>query len=174
MGLPNQVVRVQDGLIAVAAVNEHMWTRFCVAIGAEDLLDDDRYATLRDRDRHRAELVAILGERLKDLSVAECISRLQSERVICAPVLGIDGVVSNEQVVALGSIISVKDGDSRVSVVRSPLRLSESPVSVRRDPPALDADRAEILAELDAINDPSRPSPNGGSRQLSQGAGNTV
>lgn len=148
MGLPNQAFRVKDGMVAITAVNNEMWRRFCHAIDADDLAEAPRFATLAARNDHRDELKAELTERLSVLTVAECIGRLFAARVICAPVLSVEQVVDDPQVEALGALITLPVGDRTMRVVRSPLHLSATPPTVRRGPPALDEDGPRILAEL--------------------------
>ena len=41
-----------------------MWRRFCAAIERPELAADERFASFRERDRHREALLAILRETL--------------------------------------------------------------------------------------------------------------
>jgi crotonobetainyl-CoA:carnitine CoA-transferase CaiB-like acyl-CoA transferase len=59
-----------DGWLQLAAVREEHWPAVCRVIGRADLVDDPRFATGADRDKHRAELTAILSECFaRDLAV---------------------------------------------------------------------------------------------------------
>ena len=46
-GIPTGVFPTADGHINIAASGEHLWKRFCEAIGAPELLDHPEYATRR-------------------------------------------------------------------------------------------------------------------------------
>jgi crotonobetainyl-CoA:carnitine CoA-transferase CaiB-like acyl-CoA transferase len=148
MGQPNQVFRAQDGLVAVAAANDRMWTRFCRAIKAEELADDPRFAALASRYENRGELTDEVGLRMKSFTVADIVARCDDEGVVCAPVLGLDEVAQDEQVRALGSIVKVRYADHDVPVVANPLHLSSTAPTVTADPPALGEHTAEILDGL--------------------------
>lgn len=148
MGQPNQVFRAQDGLVAVAAANDRMWTRFCRAIKAEELADDERFAVLASRYENRGELTDEVGLRMKSFTVADIVARCDDEGVVCAPVLRLDQVAQDEQVRAMGSIVNVRYADHDVPVVANPLHLSSTAPSVTADPPALGEHTAEILGTL--------------------------
>jgi len=148
MGQPNQVFRAQDGLVAVAAANDRMWTRFCRAIKAEELADDERFAALASRYENRGALTEEIGLRMKSLTVADVVARCDEEGVVCAPVLGLDQVARDEQVRTLKSIVNVRYAGHEVPVVNSPLHLSSTAPTVAADPPALGEHTAEILDGL--------------------------
>jgi crotonobetainyl-CoA:carnitine CoA-transferase CaiB-like acyl-CoA transferase len=148
MGQPNQVFRVSDGLVAVAAANDRMWRRFCHAIDADELATDERFAVLAGRYANRAEMSEEVTLRIKGLTVADCVARCDREGVVCAPVLGLDQVAEEPQVKALGSIVKVRYGDHEVPVVGSPLHLSSTNPAVQAGPPGLGEHTAGILADL--------------------------
>ncbi len=148
MGQPNQVFRAQDGLVAVAAANDRMWTRFCRAIKAEELAEDERFAVLASRYENRGELTQEIGLRMKSLTVADCVARCDEQGVVCAPVLDLDQVAHDEQVRAMGSIVKVRYAGHEVPVVANPLHLSSTDPAVTADPPALGEHTAEVLDGL--------------------------
>jgi crotonobetainyl-CoA:carnitine CoA-transferase CaiB-like acyl-CoA transferase len=149
MGQPNQVFRLQDGLVAVAAPNDAMWRRFCRAIEAEDLVADPRFLGVADRTRNRDVLSTTLERRLKSLRTADCLERLEEEGVVCARVNSIEQMLGEPQIGALELAGHAQDGDQAFPTVRNPVNLSASPASVRRGPPMLDGDGAAIRAELE-------------------------
>lgn len=148
MGQPNQVFRVRDGRVAVAATNDRMFRRFCRGIGAPQLADDPRFATLAGRYQHRSELTEAISAVMAGLTVHQCIAGLEAEQVLCAPVHGLDEVASDPQVSALGSIVKVTFGDRDIPVVASPLHFSESGTGFLRSPPQLGEHSDQILTEL--------------------------
>ncbi|HEY6429910.1 MAG TPA: CoA transferase [Acidimicrobiales bacterium] len=148
MGQPNQVFRVRDGRIAVAAANDRMFKRFSRGIGAPQLAEDPRFATLADRYEHRSELTEAISAIVADLTVAQCISGLEAEQVVCAPVQGLDDVASDPQVAAMGSIVKVSLGDREIPVVANPLHFSAAKTGFLGSPPELDEHRQAILSEL--------------------------
>ena len=148
MGQPNQVFRAQDGMVAVAAANDRMWTRFCRALKAEELADDERFAVLASRYENRGALTEEIGLRMKSFTVADIVARCDDEGVVCAPVLDLGQVAQDEQVRTLKSIVNVRYAGHELPVVNNPLHLSSTEPTVIADPPALGEHTAEILDGL--------------------------
>jgi crotonobetainyl-CoA:carnitine CoA-transferase CaiB-like acyl-CoA transferase len=148
MGQPNQVFRVRDGRVAVAAANDRMFQRFCRGIGAPHLAEDPRFVTLADRYANSAELTAEVAKVMADLELADCVARLEDEQVVCAPVLGLDEVAADPQVAAMKSIVTVSYCDQEIPVVANPLHFSTSDGHVLRAPPQLGEHSGDVLAEL--------------------------
>ena len=76
---PYQALKTSDGYVNVGANNQRLWARLCNAIGREELIEDERFATNADRMNHREELVEELESVLKDAtrtSGRSCSSRM--------------------------------------------------------------------------------------------------
>jgi len=135
-------------MVAVAAANDRMWTRFCRALKAEELADDERFAVLASRYENRGALTDEIGLRMKSVTVAEIVARCDEEGVVCAPVLDLGQVAQDEQVRTLKSIVKVRYAGHELPVVNNPLHLSSTEPAVLADPPALGEHTAEILDGL--------------------------
>lgn len=76
-----------EGWIVIIAL-ERQWPAFCRAIGRPELLDDPRYASMRDRARNRAELIELTEAWMATFATdQEVLDVLEAHRVPCAPVL---------------------------------------------------------------------------------------
>jgi crotonobetainyl-CoA:carnitine CoA-transferase CaiB-like acyl-CoA transferase len=148
MGQPNQVFRVRDGRVAIAAANDGMFRRFCRGIGRQELAEDPRFATLAARYANRDELTATIEGALDGLTREECIAALEAERVVCAPVQGLDDVAADPQVAAMQAVITVTYDGHEIPVVANPLHFSASGAQPAGSPPKLGEHGNEILAEL--------------------------
>ncbi|KUO91473.1 MAG: formyl-CoA transferase, partial [Pyrobaculum sp. OCT_11] len=60
--VPYQAFKAKDGYFILAIGSDHLWRRFCDAIGRPDLAEDPRYRTNKDRVKNREELVKMLEE----------------------------------------------------------------------------------------------------------------
>lgn len=150
LGLPNQAFPTSDGWVVIAAGSERMWPAFCDALGQPGLANDSRFATLPLRYKHREELVQIISELTVNLSVQECISKLDAKGVTCGPILDISEVAELPVLRDAGTFVDVKYGESFTGrVVGSPLHLSRSPTSTRRGVPLLGEDSAALRAEAE-------------------------
>jgi crotonobetainyl-CoA:carnitine CoA-transferase CaiB-like acyl-CoA transferase len=148
-GFPTGVFPAKDGVVNVAAGGERMFRDFLKVVGAEELIEDERFATPRARARHRAELRAGVEDKMRQMTCAELIERLTEVGVPCGPILTIDQTFADPQVEHLGMAQTVESelyGPLRL--VRSPTRLSRTSTSLRRAAPAPGGDTEVVLREL--------------------------
>jgi crotonobetainyl-CoA:carnitine CoA-transferase CaiB-like acyl-CoA transferase len=146
---PYEMFRTSDGYVNVAAANEPMWQRFCRALDLVALLSDARFASNPDRVTNRAELSALIEERLTQLTQAEVIARLEAAEVPVGPVYDLAQVFSDPQSEHLG--MAQPTPHPKVPDLRTtgfPWRLSETNPEVRCPPPLLGEHTREVLREL--------------------------
>jgi crotonobetainyl-CoA:carnitine CoA-transferase CaiB-like acyl-CoA transferase len=115
---PADLLRCADGEIIVSAYLDPHWRAFTAAIGAPELVDDPRFGTGVDRARHRAELVALIEERLAAGTVAEWVARLSEVGVLVAEVKDYAAVVADP--------LAAESGLLHADAVGSPVRLERT------------------------------------------------
>jgi crotonobetainyl-CoA:carnitine CoA-transferase CaiB-like acyl-CoA transferase len=146
---PMGVFPTSDGLINLAASGDRMWRDFLRVIGAEELAEDERFNTPRQRGRHRPELRAMVEDKLRQRTSAEWIEKLNDVGVPCGPILSIDQVFVDPQVEHLQLAQPVQSEQyGELQLVRSPVRLSRTSTSLRQAAPAPGAHTREVLDEL--------------------------
>lgn len=127
-------------------VSTQFWAPFCVEAGRQDLLEDPRFRTNRDRLANRdalyRELVPVIGGRPAGDWVAAC-ARLG---IPASLVEDLAGVVSQDQARSRGLI--VETGVDGVKTVGLPVRLHGTPGSIRRHAPSLGEDTDRVLGPL--------------------------
>ena len=152
--VPYQAFACADGeYLMVGAFTRVFWQNLVRALGHEEWIADERFATnanrLRNRDVLVGELEAIFAARRR----ADWLALLQEADVPASPVLELHDVVESEPVVAAGTIRTLRDGDREAKVVRSPLRVDQWPEPEGRMAPDLGADSREVLRELLGCSD---------------------
>ena len=158
--VPYETFTASDGEFVVAVGNDQQWRRFCGVIGREALGTDDRFATNRGRVAHYAVLRPLLGELLATRTRAEWVDALKAAGVPCGSVRDVAEVLEDPHLDARGMIQAVEHavaGSVRVTGV--PIKLSETPGSVRTPPPTLGQHTRAILSgdlgmsapEIDAL-----------------------
>src|SRR4029077_7505434 len=60
--VPYQAFPAADGYFIVACLTNAFYNRLCAACGREDLVQDPRFATNRERIKHRTEIVSVLTD----------------------------------------------------------------------------------------------------------------
>ena len=147
--VPYQSFPASDGYFILGVANEGLWERLCKALDRADMMEDPRFRTNDDRVVHRAECVAALSEIFQTKSVAEWVTLIEAASIPVGPINTVSEVVNDSQVLARDMIMEVDHPlapDMRVPY--SPLKLLETPSSLRRPPPLLGQHNEEVLTEI--------------------------
>jgi formyl-CoA transferase len=144
--VPYQTFQTSDSWIIVAVGNDSQFRNFVKAGNREALADDPRFATNPARIEHRAALIPLLVEMVKEKTKAQWITLLEAAGVPCGPINNLQEVFENEQVIARGIEMHVPHPTAgTMKLVASPMRLSKTPVEVRMPPPLLGQHTDEVL-----------------------------
>ncbi|HET6794437.1 MAG TPA: CoA transferase [Acidimicrobiales bacterium] len=138
-----------DGHVNVAGPSGRLLSGFCRVIGLPDLPSDPRFDTPAARSANRAELNALVEERLRTRTTAEWVDRLNEAGVPCGPVYRVDEVFADPQVRHLGMVEAVDHPDlGRLGLIRNAVSMDGAPSTVRAATPEAGQHNREILAEL--------------------------
>jgi crotonobetainyl-CoA:carnitine CoA-transferase CaiB-like acyl-CoA transferase len=144
---PYQCLAAADGYMVVGAAQQAFWADFVGIIGRPELKDDPRFKTNADRVRNNAELIAIIEQELVKRPKAHWLAALEKARIPCGPMLGYDEVFTDPHVLEREMYVATDHVKaSRFDTIGVPVKMSETPGSVRRAAPALGQHTAEVLA----------------------------
>jgi crotonobetainyl-CoA:carnitine CoA-transferase CaiB-like acyl-CoA transferase len=147
--VPYQVFDVADGQLILAVGNDGQFRRLCAVAGCPELAGDERFARNADRVRHRALLEPMLAERLRRRTRADWRQALDAAKVPCGPINDLADVFADPQVQARGMTVTMPHPHAdALELVASPIKLSATPVQLRRAPPLLGQHTDEVLAEI--------------------------
>jgi crotonobetainyl-CoA:carnitine CoA-transferase CaiB-like acyl-CoA transferase len=147
--IPTGVFKTADGYINVAASGQSMWERMCGAIGGEELLQDERFATAQLRSEHRDVLNQAIESLLVRGSSAQWLEALNGAGVPSGPINTIDQVFADPQVQHLGMVEEIASPHyDPLRMVGQPFRLSNAQSGVRMRPPEWGEHTDEILGSL--------------------------
>lgn len=144
-GPPTASYRTADGeWIYVYAGT--LFPRFVAAIGRPELLQDPRFATFDARQKNGPAVEQIAVDWIGERSAAEVIRILRAADVPCAKVATIDDVIDDPQLKHREQIVDVEHpGVGTVPMQGVTIRLSDTPLSIRRPIPMLGEHSEEIL-----------------------------
>ena len=146
--VPYQSFSSSDGQFIIGCANQGLWERMCRAIGKDNMLEDPRYTTNTDRVEHRAECVGELNAVFAQKPADHWVGLIVEAGVPCGPINTVSEVVTNPQVLARNMISEVEHPKiPNLKFPSSPLKLTDSPATIRRVPPLLGQHSEEILEE---------------------------
>lgn len=149
LNAPYQAFRTTDGHINIGAANQATWERLCAAIGRDELLTDARFAEPRLRMDNLDALVATLQDTFSQRTSSEWIAALDAAGVPAGPIYDIEAVYADPQVQAREMRVETDHPIAgRVSGIGIPVKLSDTPGTVRRPAPTLGQHTNEALHEL--------------------------
>jgi crotonobetainyl-CoA:carnitine CoA-transferase CaiB-like acyl-CoA transferase len=146
---PDLIFATQDRYITAAALSDDEWAGMCRSLKREDLIDDSRFRTARDRSINAVERREITAAELEKWTADEILPRLLANDVPSAPVLSRFELLEDPQVQQneiLEKHRSVEFGEVRQP--RPAARFDRTPATIRKLAPMLGADNEAILGEL--------------------------
>jgi glutaryl-CoA transferase len=152
--VPYQTFKTTDGAVILACGNDNLFRKFCEVANCVHLADDPRYASNGKRVENRVELTRILDEIFARRTTREWVDALEAAGVPNGPINTIEQVFAEPQAVARGLRVELPHpAAGKVSLVRSPMRFSATPVEHERPPPLLGEHTDEVLRGLLGIKD---------------------
>jgi len=148
---PFDAFETMDGYLVIAAGNDGLFATLCEVLGEPQLASDPRFSSNAKRTDHAQALKERLEARLADRGVSAWLDALLEAGVPCGPLNNVAQVLADPQVQARNMVVDVPDGaGGQLQMAGNPIKLSSHADPTTRAPaPDLDADRAQILAELE-------------------------
>lgn len=137
-----------DGTFILAIGNDSQFARFVTEAGAPGLVTDARFATNAARVRNRDVLIPLIAALTAGRASADWLASCDQLGVPAGAVNDLAQVFASPQVVARGMRIRMGDADGAVDLIGNPLKMSETPVTYAKPPPALGEDSDLVLGRL--------------------------
>ena len=146
---PYETLPTSDGEIVIAVGNDGIWKRFCPAIDRPELADDPRFRTNRDRLTNYDALKPELHRTLVTRTRAEWTQRFRAASVPCGAVRDVAEVLADPQIAARDMVAALEHPTAGTTrVIGTPIKLSDTPGSIRTPPPTLGQHTDAVLGEL--------------------------
>ena len=129
-------------------VQEHVWTALATRVGGEALANDPRFDNIDVRRANQAEMWRLLEEFARDYTKWELMEILNELDVPCGPIMSTKDLAHDEHVQLREMMVEVDHPErGRWHNVGCPIKLSDSPVEVKRSP-LLGEHTDEVLSEV--------------------------
>jgi len=148
-GVPMGCFAAANGYVNIAGASGRMLRNLCEAIGLPGIPADPRFDSAGKRSANRAELNALIAQRLRTRTVAAWVEDLNRAGVPCGPVYRMDEVFADPQVEHLAMTEPVEHPAlGRLDILRNAVRMAGAPGTVRTPSPDLGGDTDAVLTEL--------------------------
>jgi formyl-CoA transferase/CoA:oxalate CoA-transferase len=145
---PYNTFNTADGVLVLAVGNDDQFQRFCRAARLPDAAADPRFTTNANRVEHYGELHPLVEKALAADTAAAWATRLRDAGVPCGAVRSVADALSDPQILARAMVESVDHPSiGPLRVLGVPVKLSETPGSVRLPPPRLGEHTASVLRD---------------------------
>ncbi len=146
---PFGVVPAKDGFVALACHSDVFWGELCRLMGRAELASDPRFIDRDGRVAHQDEVYAEVSAFTRRHTRRELMAILGSH-VPFGPVFDVSDIAEDEHFRLREMVVKLDHPgiEGKIAVAGIPIRLSETPGSIRRRAPLLGEDTDAVLATL--------------------------
>ncbi len=146
---PYESFETSDGYVIFAVGNQRLWENFADTLGRKDLKSDPRFADMKSRNRHPAELKEILEKITREKTTAAWVEEMEEAGIPCGRIRTIDQVLSDPHV-AIREMVVEKEHHTAgmIKLTGVPTKLSLTPGEVSSPPPTLGQHNVPVLKAL--------------------------
>jgi crotonobetainyl-CoA:carnitine CoA-transferase CaiB-like acyl-CoA transferase len=149
LSAPYQAFRAHDGFLTIAALTTSHWERLCNVLDKPGLATDPLYATNADRLANLETLSAEIERALASDSVDGWVGRLLAQGIPCGPILNYAQVFAAPHTAARDMVEVIEHPvEGPVSTLGIPVKLGDTPGTIRRAPPLLGQHTESVVAAL--------------------------
>ena len=154
---PYDAFHVKDGVIIIAAGNQHLYEKLCTEIlNRPDMITDERFTDMTGRLEHQDDIKVVVEDTLKDKTMDEAVQLLLSKGIPAGPIYDISQIMADPQVKDREMFIQMSHPTlGNITVNGCAIKLSDTPAAVRHPAPALGQDNLSVLNELLGIDSQS-------------------
>ena len=152
--VPYQPFDAADQPIIIAVGNDRQFARLAGILSAPEWVEDPRFASNGARVAHRAELIPLIADRVREKPAAEWLAELEAAGIPAGPINCISQALADPQAQFRQTVRDIGSGRlGAVPTVGSPLRFDGERADADLPPPALGEHTAEVLGGLGVTGD---------------------
>ena len=147
---PSDTFKCKDGWIYAMTIGQPLFVRWCKLMGDEKLASDPRFKDDLARGDNGEALSDIMQKWCDTRTVAEALAALEASRIPAGPVYSPQQALDDKHVQEAKFMHAMEfpGATKPVPVLQEPVKLSRTPLSIRRRAPKLGEHTDQILQEL--------------------------
>ncbi len=146
---PRNIYKTRDGhYVSIAGSSQSVFERICKAVGAPELIYDERYINNRQRLIHAKALDDDLMTAMSAFDLQELLSRFEQYEAAIFPVYNVQEITEDPHIRAREDIVGIEDEQlGRVRMQNVVGRLSRTPGKIHKAGPIAGEHNLEILVD---------------------------
>lgn len=145
---PYDTFQAKDGFCQLGNASASNWGPFAQAIGRPDLGENPKYATAKQRWAHVEELHDVIQDWASQHTRAEIEQIFNEHGQLYSPILKVSEVMQDPQILHRKMVIDLEYRGIKFKDKGIPIKMSETPGSVRRMPPEKGQHTDEVLKSI--------------------------
>lgn len=147
---PYDAFRVKDGVIIIAAGNQHLYEKLCTEVlHRPDMITDPRFIDMPGRLKYQDDIQEVIEDTLKDYTMEEATNLVLSKGIPAGPILNIKQILEDPHVKEREMFVEMDHPTlGHITVNGCAIKLMDTKPSVRTPAPALGQDNREIYEEM--------------------------
>lgn len=149
-GAPGGSYHALDGEFILNASADKSFAKLCTLMGREALLEDPKFNTRKARCENRDEIDDIINAWTKTKTIDEHVKTFLDLKMVAGPVYNVKQTTEDPQIAeARGMFPEVEVTDmGKFKITGQPIKLSETPSAIHKNPPALGEDNEEVYGHM--------------------------
>ena len=146
---PYQAFKTKDGFINIGAANQKTWEKLCLALDIKNLNHDNRFNIGPKRLANRGILINILEGILIKQDSSYWLIHFEKYGVPCGPIYTMEEVYNDPHIISRNMLHEIDHPTiGKLKNIGIPVKLSDTPATIRRPPPSLGQHTTEILNSI--------------------------
>jgi CoA:oxalate CoA-transferase len=150
---PFGAYNAKNGYVVICTITDPQWQKVLQAMGREDLIGEQRYATRETRTKNMEEVDGLVQAWCKEKTVEEVFAILKKSGVPCSPLPTFDQVANDPHLLSREMIVEVDQPVSgKVKLSGSVYKMSKTPGDRKKRVPDVGEHNEEIYGGLLGID----------------------
>jgi len=138
-----------DKWVAIAVDTDEEWKNFCTVMGVSEWITDERFANKASRMKNREYLDKIIASKTINHDVYNITDMLQKVNVAATPIMNCEDQFSDPHFCERKTYVQIEHPLVGTEIIyRSPMRLKDTPPTIRRHAPSLGEHNNYVLNNL--------------------------
>ena len=152
---PYDAFRCKDGVVIIAAGNQHLYEKLCTEVlHRPDMITDPRFVDMPGRLANQDAIQEVIEDVLKDYTMQEATELVLSKGIPAGPILDVSQILADPHVKAREMFVEMEHPTlGHITVNGCAIKLMDTKPAVRTPAPALGQDNRAVYQQMLGLSD---------------------